>query len=76
LGGQAGTHDDYYAINPRRVSGMVEKSKKNRFAIQSAAKYGRFWGIAFWSLNARERLSMTYVHRKRLPRWWSASTAR
>jgi hypothetical protein len=24
-------HDDYYAINPRRVSGMVEKSKKKPF---------------------------------------------
>ena len=31
LGGQAGTHDDYYAINPRGVSGMVEKSKKKPF---------------------------------------------
>jgi hypothetical protein len=44
LGGQAGTHDDYYAINPRRVSGMVEKSKKKPFCDAKFDKKRVFLG--------------------------------
>jgi hypothetical protein len=44
LGGQAGTHDDYYAINPRHVSGMVEKSKKKPFCDAKYCKKGAFPG--------------------------------
>jgi hypothetical protein len=35
--------------------------------MQSSAKDECFWGIAFRSPNARDLLSMTYAHRKRLP---------
>jgi hypothetical protein len=44
LGGQAGTHDDYYTINPRRVSGMVEKSKKKPFCDAKFDKKRVFLG--------------------------------
>src|ERR1700722_11089077 len=44
LGGQAGTHDDYYAINPRSVSGMVEKSKKKPFCDAKFDKKRVFLG--------------------------------
>jgi hypothetical protein len=40
LEGAVGAHNDYYAINPRRVGGMVEKSAKKPFCD---AKYGKNW---------------------------------
>jgi hypothetical protein len=44
LGSQAGTHDDCYAINPRHVSGMVEKSKKKPFCDAKFDKKRVFLG--------------------------------
>jgi hypothetical protein len=36
--GKTGAHNDYYAINPRKIGGMVEKSKKKPFCD---AKFGK-----------------------------------
>jgi hypothetical protein len=38
LGGDPSAHDDYYAINPRSIGEMVEKSKKKPFCD---AKFGK-----------------------------------
>lgn len=44
MGGEAGAHDDYYAINPRNVSGMVEKSAKKPFCDAKFTKKRVFLG--------------------------------
>jgi hypothetical protein len=39
-----GAHHDNYAINPRSVGGMVEKSRKTRVCDAKLGKYHQFLG--------------------------------